>query len=597
MNKIMITLLTFLFPLLGYSQESFMTLGERSSLSLDGSWNYIVDPYENGFYNYRWEPNLNGFFKNEKPQNKWEHIEYNFDTSDTLTVPGDWNSQRKELLFYEGTIWYKKSFDFKKKNNTRVFLRFGAVNYLALVYLNGEKLGEHEGGFTPFNFEITNLVREKDNFIVVKVDNKRCAECVPTLNTDWWNYGGLTRGVSIIETPATLISDYVLQLEKKFTGEISGWIQLNGFKLHQEVSIALRDAGIRRRYTTDSSGFVKFSFPASVALWSPEYPVLHGVTISSETDTVTGVIGFRTIETKGTQIFLNGRPVFLRGISIHEEAPFRSGRANSVQDARTLLGWAKELGCNFVRLAHYPHNEYMVKEADRLGLMVWSEIPVYWTIRWENDRTFKNASRQLSEMIARDRNRASIICWSVSNETPLSVPRLEFLKSLVRRAREMDPTRLLTAAMERHYTDTTTQMIDDPLGEFVDVLGCNEYIGWYDGLPQKTDAIRWKTVFNKPLIISEFGGSALFGYHADSLTAWSEEYQESLYTHQLAMLRKIPFLSGMSPWILMDFRSPRRQLPGVQDFRNRKGLLSEKGEKKKAFYVLQKYYKELQQGR
>jgi len=574
-----------------------MTLGERSSLSLDGSWNYIVDPYENGYYNYRWEPNSNGFFKNEKPKNKWEHIEYNFDISDTLTVPGDWNSQRQELFFYEGTIWYKKSFDFKKKISTRVFLRFGAANYRAHVYLNGEKLGEHEGGFTPFSFEITNLVREKDNFVVVKVDNKRCAECVPTLNTDWWNYGGLTRSVSIIETPATFISDYVLQLKKESTGEISGWIQLNGSKLRQEVSIALGDTGIQRKYTADSSGLVKFSFRAPVKLWSPESPVLYNATISSETDTVTDVIGFRTIETKGTQILLNGRPVFLRGISIHEEAPFRSGRANNVDDARTLLGWAKELGCNFVRLAHYPHNENMIKEADRLGLMVWSEIPVYWTIRWENEQTFKNASRQLSEMIERDRNRASIICWSVSNETPLSAPRLEFLKALLHQAHEMDPTRLLTAAMERHYIDATTQMIDDQLGEFVDVLGCNEYIGWYDGLPQKADAMQWKTAYDKPVIMSEFGGSALFGYHADSLTAWSEEYQESLYTHQIAMLRKIPFLCGISPWILMDFRSPRRQLPGIQDFRNRKGLISERGGKKKAFYVLQKYYKDLQEGR
>ncbi len=136
-------------------------------------------------------------------------------------------------------------------------------------------------------------------------------------------------------------------------------------------------------------------------------------------------------------------------------------------------------------------------------------------------------------------------------------------------------------------------MIDDPLGEFVDVLGCNEYIGWYDGLPNKADTIRWKTIYQKPLIISEFGGSALYGLHADSLTVWSEDYQESMYKHQLVMLQKIPFLCGMSPWILMDFRSPRRQLPGIQDFRNRKGLISEHGERKKAFYVLQKYYEEM----
>ena len=597
MNKTILLILILIISLNVKAQNMFISLVERSSLCLDGSWNVIIDPYENGYYDYRRQEIPNGFFKNEKPKNKWDRIEYDFDKSDSLTVPGDWNSQKKELLLYEGTVWYKKSFNFHKKEGTRVFLRFGAVNYWAVVYLNGEKLSSHKGGFTPFSFEITQLIREKDNFVVVKVDNKRCIECVPTVITDWWNYGGITRSVTIIETPASFISDYCIQLQKGSLNEISGWIKVNGLKSKHQMTISIPELQIHKRYKVDSSGFVHFSFPASVSLWSPEHPVLYEVVLASETDTVRDRIGFRTIETKGTQVLLNGVPVFLRGICIHEEAPFRSGRAYSLEDARTLLGWAKELGCNFVRLAHYPHNEYMVKEADRLGLMVWSEIPVYWTIQWENELAYSNASQQLSEMISRDRNRASIICWSVSNETPLSAPRLEFLKGLIQQAREMDSTRLLTAAMERHYIDVSTQMIDDPLGEFVDVLGCNEYIGWYDGLPQKADTMQWKTIYQKPIIISEFGGSALFGYHADSLTVWSEEYQESLYKHQLAMLQKIPFLCGMSPWILMDFRSPRRQLPGIQDFRNRKGLISEHGEKKKAFYVLQKYYEDLQNNR
>ena len=235
-----------------------------------------------------------------------------------------------------------------------------------------------------------------------------------------------------------------------------------------------------------------------------------------------------------------------------------------------------------------------MKVADRLGLMVWSEIPVYWTISWQDEQTFNNASRQLTDMITRDRNRASVICWSMSNETPVSAPRFGFPEWSDSTCTYLDSTRLLTAAMERHYIDASIQMIDDPLGEYVDILGCNEYIGWYDGLPQKADTMQWKTIYQKPLIISEFGGGARFGFHADSLTVWSEEYQASLYKHQLTMLQKIPFLCGMTPWILMDFRSPRRQLTGIQDFYNRKGLISEQGEKKKAFYVLQKYYIDLQ---
>jgi len=159
----------------------------------------------------------------------------------------------------------------------------------------------------------------------------------------------------------------------------------------------------------------------------------------------------------------------------------------------------------------------------------------------------------------------------------------------------MDPTRLFTAAMERHYIDDNTQMIDDPLGSQLDVLGCNEYVGWYDGLPEKADRIVWKTVYNKPLIMSEFGGGALYGYHGDSLTIWTEEYQENLYRHQINMLKKIPFLRGTTPWILMDFKSPRRPLPEIQDYYNRKGLISNRGQKKKAFKVMQEFYQELKE--
>ena len=567
----------------------------RRTITLDGEWKTIIDPYESGFYDYRYQPSIDGYFKNAKPKSKSDLIEYDFDTSASLKVPGDWNTQSEQLFFYEGTIWYKKSFAYQRKPNTRLFVYFGAANYLADVYLNGEKLGQHEGGFTPFNFEITKLIHDGDNFLIVKVDNKRRRDAMPTLMTDWWNYGGLTRDVKLIETPATFVQDYFIQLQKGSRNRIAGWVKLNGASLNQRVTIGIPEAGISRSFTTDASGRTAIDFTADLKLWSPETPKLYEVIIETETDQVRDQIGFRSIETKGTEILLNGRPIFLRGASIHEEAPFRGGRANTREDAQTLLGWAKELGANFVRLAHYPHNEYMVREADRMGIMVWSEIPVYWTILWENPATLENARNQLSEMIARDKNRAAVVIWSVANETPLSDSRLSFLRNLVAHARSLDPTRLISAAMERRYLDATTQMIDDPLGQYLDVLGCNEYVGWYDGLPEKADQLQWRTKYQKPLIMSEFGGDALFGNHGDASARWTEEYQEDLYRHQIAMLKRIPFLRGTAPWILMDFRSPRRPLAKIQDYWNRKGLISNKGEKKKAFYVMQGYYTELRE--
>jgi beta-glucuronidase len=565
----------------------------RHAVSLNGRWQIIIDPYENGYYDYRYQPRADGYFRNDKPKSPSDLVEYDFDSSQQLEVPGDWNSQDERLLFYEGTIWYEKSFDYRKKPGARLFAYFGAANYVADVYLNGQKLGRHEGGFTPFDFEITSLVRDRDNFLVVKVDNKRRRDAVPTLNTDWWNYGGLTRDVSIVEVPEVFIRDYFVQLKKGSREEVAGWVKLDGAGAGKAITIEIPEAGAKQEVAADAQGFAPLSFKARLDLWSPERPKLYQVKLTSGADSVTDRIGFRSVETKGQDILLNGRPVFLRGVSIHEESPLRGGRAFGDADARLLLGWAKELGCNFVRLAHYTHNEHMIRAADELGLMVWSEIPVYWAIEWDNPATYENARSQLAESITRDKNRAAVVLWSVANETPVGEARNKFLRGLVGEARALDPTRLLTAANERHYADATTQVVDDPLGEDLDVLGCNEYVGWYDGPPEKADQLVWKVAQNKPLVISEFGGGALFGLHGDKRQRWTEEYQRDVYDHQIAMLRRIAALRGMTPWILADFRSPRRPLPRIQDFYNRKGLISSRGERKQAFYVLQNFYREL----
>jgi beta-glucuronidase len=577
------------------AQSPLMTnVGGRHSLSLDGRWQTIIDPYENGFYDYRYQESPNGYFKDAKPRSPSDLVEYDFDNSPQMYVPGDWNSQDERLLFYEGTVWYRKSFDYPKKARTRLFVHFGAANYEAFVYLNGEKLGRHEGGFTPFNFEVTDRVRERGNSLVVKVDNKRRRDAVPTLNTDWWNYGGLTRSVALVEVPDTFVRDYHVQLKQGSREEVAGWVRLDGAAAAgQTVTVEIPEAKLKQTFRADADGLAPVSFKVKLDLWSPESPKLYRVVVSSGADAVAERIGFRSIETRGTDILLNGRPVFLRGISIHEESPLRGGRAVNDADARMLLTWAKELGCNFVRLAHYPHNEHMTRVADEMGLMVWSEVPVYWTILWDDPSTFANAKNQLGEMVARDRNRASVVLWSVANETPVGESRNRFLRGLIEHARALDPTRLLTAANERHYSDPNTQVVDDPLGEYLDVLGCNEYVGWYDGPPEKADRLTWKVTLQKPLVVSEFGGDALAGHHGDKGQRWTEEYQRDIYEHQTAMLRRIPSLRGMSPWILTDFRSPRRPLPRIQDFYNRKGLISNRGERKQAFYVLQGFYREL----
>jgi beta-glucuronidase len=571
----------------------------RATRSLDGPWHAIVDPYDNGYYDYRLQPHTtDGYFANRKPASKSDRVEYDFDRSDVLSVPGDWNSQRKELFLYEGTVWYERGFDATPEDDRRLFVYFGAANYDARVYVNGRPVGRHVGGFTPFNFEITSSLRSSGNFIVAQVDNRRRRDGVPTVNTDWWNYGGLTRDVLLVDVPRTFIRDYAVGVPADGAASgrghrLSGWVQLDGPRPSQDVTLRIADAGATTTVRTDAKGFARFDVSADVALWSPDAPKLYAVDIAAETDRIRDRIGFRTVATRGADILVDEMPVFLRGISIHEQAPMREGRAYSASDARTLLGWARELGANFVRLAHYPHNENMLRAADEMGLLVWAEIPVYWTIDWGNPHTLENARRQLGEVIARDRNRASAIIWSVGNETPEGAARLTFMQELVRTARTLDPTRLVAAALERSEPRPGTQRIDDPLGGALDVLGCNEYLGWYDGLPDKADTVSWESAYDKPLVMSEFGADALQGLHGDALTRWSEEYQASVYEHQLRMLATIPFLRGMSPWILADFRSPRRPLPGIQDFWNRKGLISDRGVKKQAFSVLQREYQRI----
>ena len=574
----------------------------RTGLSLNGKWHVIVDPYENGFYNYRREAfdaspaPTGGYFLDRKPADKSTLVEYDFDTSPTLTVPGDWNSQEEKLFYYEGTVWYRHRFDYTPADPThRLFLHFGAANYLADVYLNGHKLGRHVGGFTPFAFEVTGLVLPTGNSLVVRVDNTRHADAVPTVNTDWWNYGGLTRDVTLLETPATFIADYNVQLKKGAADRIVAHVRLDGARLQQKVTLAIPELGLTAELATDATGEVITEFAApALTPWSPGQPKLYAVTLATETDRIADRIGFRSIAVRGADILLNGESVFLRGICLHEENPFRGGRANSEAEARQALGWAKELGCNFVRLAHYPHNEHLARVADELGLLLWEEIPVYWTIAWENPATLANARAQLTDLIVRDRNRASVIVWSVANETPVSEARTHFLQTLVDTARSLDNTRLVSAAMEVRTDplDANHKIVDDPFGASTDLLSFNQYVGWYDGLPDKLPLVRWTLGYEKPVVISEFGADALQGLHGDRLTRFSEEYQADLYVQTLAMLQKIPQWRGATPWILTDFRSPRRPLPHIQDGWNRKGLIGENGTKKQAFYVLQKFYQE-----
>lgn len=603
----LLILIGLISPMTLLSQTSLIhNVYNRSTTSLNGDWHYIIDPYENGFYNYRGQsfddvarlkgqPGTGAYFTNAIAKNKTERIEYSFHKQPTLKVPGSWTAQVEELKWYEGTVWYQRNFDFSRKDNTKVFLYFAAVNYESHVYVNGKKAGSHIGGFTPFNFDVTDLLVNGENFIVVKVDNTRKKEAVPTVNTDWWNHGGITRDVMLVELPEIYIEDYKFELQDEKDPTIKGFVKLATHAKDEEVTVKIADLKIESTIVTNDDGIAEFNFyPEDLERWEPENPHLYNVELSTSDDEISEKIGFRTIEVNGSEILLNGKKIFLKGICMHEENPITGRRNYNLDDAELMLGWAQELNANFVRLAHYPHNEYVHRLADELGILLWEELPVYWTIDWTNQSTFENAKNQLTEAVSRNKNRASVIIWSVANETPVNDDRNNFLKKLISITRSLDSSRLISAAMEVHsefVENNRVKVIGDPLGEFVDIISFNQYHGWYGGNIDDFPNINWRLDYNKPVFVSEWGAGAKYGFHGDKRTIWSEEYQAHLYTKTLEGIDRIPNLIGFSPWILSDFKSPRRPLTEIQDMWNRKGLIGEGGQKKQAFFVLQDYYK------
>ena len=588
-------LFAILFPLASLSLRAASEASlignvlNRQTISLNGDWHYIVDIQEEGYYDYRMKPMRWGFFMNAKPQKPEDLIEYDFDASPTMKVPGDWNTQDPRLFFYEGTVWFERSFHYTKTPGRRVLLYFGGVNYDSHIYVNGKKAGHHTGGFTAFNFDVTDELKDGENFVVVKVDNKRHADAVPTQIFDWWNYGGITRDVLLVEVSEHYLENYTLRIDNQDFKRMEFSARLNQALAGEKVRLRIPELKIDKTFETNPEGVVVASWKASPKLWSPEDPKLYHVELIYNEETLTDEIGFRSIRTEGKKLLLNGRPIFLKGISMHEEKAYGGGRANSTSDAHLLLSWAKELGCNFVRFAHYPHNEHAVREAERMGILLWSEIPCYWTIAWTNESTYQNAQSQLRDMILRDQNRANIIIWSIANETPHSAERDRFLSRLSTYAKSLDSSRLISMAMEVTSAKNYVNRLNDNMNQYVDVVSFNQYVGWYRDV-NDAPKMTWEIPYDKPVIVSEFGGGAKYGLHGEKNQRWTEEFQENLYKENVAMLDKIDGLAGTTPWLLKDFRSPRRVLPGVQDYYNMKGLFSDKGEKKKAFFVLKEWY-------
>ncbi len=561
---------------------------QRDRVSLAGEWNVIVDPYEMGYIGMLEQRNDRGFFRDHKPRHAGDRVEYDFDASATLTVPGDWNTQEERLHYYEGTIWYRRKVTVTADQvvGRRLFLHVGAANHTSRVFVDGVELATHTGGFGPYAVELTGHVEPGEHSMVIQVDNRRERDRIPAMRSDWWNFGGLTRSVDLVSVPQTFLRHAWLTMAPD--GRVVGGVEVDGPPVATRLLIP--ELGV------DVEVAGEFELDVSPERWHPGEPRLYDVRWACGDDEFDDSVGFRTVETRGTDILINGEATFLRGISMHAEAMSGGRRSNGADDAIAMFDAAEQLGVNFVRLAHYQHDEHMVREADRRGILTWCELPVYWGIAFDQQHVLENGLEQLDELVTRDRSRASVVFWSVANETLPSPERTAFLSVLVDRARELDSTRLVSAALLTLPTSEQRHHIEDPLGEVVDVIAINQYLGWYYGERALIADTTWSTPFDKPIVFTEMGAGAKAGHHGDDGQIWTEEFQAAVYAEHVKMVEANRSdigrgaVAGLSPWILKDFRAPVRVLPGIQDGYNRKGLVSEEGEPKLAFEVLRSFY-------
>ena len=575
-------------PVASFAADLIQNVYGRDIQSLNGKWAAIPDLYDQG--------ERMKIYENNKPTGKTDFYEYSFEGGMRLNVPGDWNSQSKELKYYEGTVWYQRTFTAKAEPGTRRFLYFAGVSTRCNIYLNGKKIISHEGSFTPFQIEVTNALKDGENLLVCEVNNNRRVDAIPAMSYDWWNYGGITRDVMLVTVPTQYIADYFVRLEKGKKDVIALSVSLSEAVAGKKITVKIPELKVNCEMTTDALGKAEASVKVhSLQRWSPESPKLYNIEIASPDDKVTESIGFRNIDTRGTKVFLNDKEIFLRSISFHEEIPQRMGRAFSPADADMLLSEARALGVNTIRLAHYPQNEYIVRKAEQMGFMLWEEIPVWQSIDFTNDVTMGKARTMFDEMLQRDKNRCAVSMWGVANETRPSEARNAFLTRLVSDGRAKDNTRLYVAAFDIVYyqRDKDLFTMEDSFPEQLDLIGVNKYMGWYAPWPKDPKDCHWQVCPDKPLLITEFGGEALYGQSGDETVAssWSEDYQAKLYRDNIRMFENIPNLCGVSPWILFDFRSPFRFHPTNQDGWNRKGLVSDQGMRKKAWYIMRDYYR------
>jgi beta-glucuronidase len=536
----------------------------RQTIELSDFWSFRFDHADQGLAN-GWQ---NGFV-NSRP----------------IAVPASWNEQFEDSRDFLGPAWYRTTFDLPWGwEGKRIVLRFGSVNYLANVWLNGQPLGSHEGGHLPFEFEISSFVKPTANQLIVQVDGRLAFDRVPPGNVtgdpadffashagnypqaqfDFFPYCGIHRPVMLYVTSQSYLHDVTVntqfqdklgkihvQAERVVTGPIMARFYLDGHGHHSMLEVAFSGALVE----------VDFEVP-DVALWSSQNPNLYDLSVSliqdgNVIDLYSLKVGVRTIKVVGNQLLLNDEPIYLKGFGRHEDFPV-IGRgylpALIIKDY-ALMQW---IGANSFRTSHYPYSEQMLDVADQLGMLVIDETPAVGLYFREDGLEKRNAlcEQYIRELITRDKNHPSVIMWSVANEPHSTAPHaLPFFESLYRQAKALDSTRPVTLVSFLGAEEEAFALYD--------LICLNRYLGWY-ALPGNLDeALAMLDIeldelhekFNKPILLTEFGADAIPGHHAQPPEMFSEEYQSEMIVRYIELLHQKPYVVGEHVWNLCDFKT------------------------------------------
>ena len=555
----------------------------RLTEQLDGPWDFVTDSSNIGM------------------EEKW--FECFPQGTEQMYVPACWNNELS-LFEYEGVAWYRKTVRLEETRHVR--LLFHAVLGHADVYLDGQHLGYHYGGYTPFEFILASLTAG-DHELVIRTDSTLDRLTIPTHHVDWFHYGGIIRSVELQLLPDIYIErlkvDYELsgtdadvrvrvQLRSLAERELTADLRLSegGQEFHfAQVQVG---AGETAEYTAN----VKW---ADVRLWNVGEPELYTIQARINADDKIDRVGFRRLETKDHRILINGKPVYLKGVNRHEEHP-EWGFAFPPKLMRKDLDIIKELGCNTVRGSHYPQSPYWLDLLDENGIVFWSEIPV-WGAFLPNETVCEplfqeRALSMMAEMIGLHYHHPSVVFWSVHNEIDSRTEdAYKMTECLVRLVREMDSSRLVSFA--------TMHPLEDILLPLFDVIGINKYYGWYEGnvdgfkemLRQFHERAEAMGAGDTPVLMTEFGGAGIFGDVGWEPRLFSEDYQADIVAGALDIFRDDPKIGGTYIWQFADIRGDLKS--SSQYFRDRargfnnKGLVNEYRKPKQSFREVRSIYR------